>query len=1018
MTDLLSAIEANRDAILLGEIGALLHMFGKCSSEFLRYHSVEKEGQDSHQDLKHLSHLESYLRNPKLSSMLSFVLTGQNEELNGDCTDFITKYSRCTRCDGINPTQCPRCKGNSPDSNLMWFFNTCHRMASADEKGVVRVSNTQPKNDMWITTPFGRKVHKLDLHTIDDARDYMDKELAKAFKEFIDDRIALQELRKRAVDILKPGMSQVLGETRQPANDVTLWAQSHGVASLYKPVLATLALGHEPCPRNNGEYDYNNVRWRLFGIGWNGLSFVQQGRRPGDILERHKTLTEISTEIQRILEVEYPIGNLFYADLNGLFFTFPGIDDDPAELLVKELAPELVKFVRDQSDMELWPFFTLSRPRRTLTAITGEIAVRERFASLPKVSTLISLEKELNERTEIPLEDSPILMAPKAGQDICPVCQFRPKEVPSDTCHICQERRSGRQAKWQADRQSQTIWIDEVADRNNRIALLTLRFDLSHWLSGQWLTTLFSQTFNDWYESQRMQELRANKQQRRQLEQISKTLGPTADVVTALLKHIVTGQVTQGIGIKVPVLNTFFEDVEAVQDKAKSNYVVPFLKNLRGRIDDDPNYMLTAEDLASSIFTQNPSPARLARLWDATESFLDAWRDAIETEVFKSRPQRLSFRTTNPVPQLKAGKTYRITVPGLEPGPVTVLCLDVSTLEFMTVDSLEKFSRAQANLSGASVVQDALKERGITKWQDDDTGNEVAGPVEVDSASCILEGYFPFTVLTQSPVFYQVLVPASSTPKALEQLLTIVKNHFGKVEGKLPLYVSLLVSNRRFPLYALLEAGQMALDHHDFKQGFLQRPWWKATGNSDPFYDYYPVKPPSNQTTEGAGFELANLDLVDPNKEFYLTPAYFDFEFLGSTSDRHHLIYESGGDTAQTHRDSIFYGYLRPRPFPLHKLQTVLDIWRILDTCLGSTQKHHLEESLVTKLQEWETVEQAKAKAVFESFGKAQLRHTFGDKWKSLSPEHQRLLEKSLADGLLLETLELFQHVLKEENDG
>lgn len=143
--------------------------------------------------------------------------------------------------------------------------------------------------------------------------------------------------------ILKPGFSRALGDTRRPANDVTLWAQSHGVASLYKPVLATLAMGLDPCPKKGGEYDYNNVRRRLFGVSWNGLGFVQRGRKPADILRRQDMLREIMRQIQNLVEVEYPLGNLFYRDLNGAFFTFPGIDEvETGQPLDQATSPTLI----------------------------------------------------------------------------------------------------------------------------------------------------------------------------------------------------------------------------------------------------------------------------------------------------------------------------------------------------------------------------------------------------------------------------------------------------------------------------------------------------------------------------------------------------------------------------------------------------------------------------------------------------------------------------------------------------
>ncbi|MBE0449088.1 MAG: hypothetical protein IBX64_13530, partial [Actinobacteria bacterium] len=347
MTDLLKKIEIHKEAILLGEIGALLHMFGKASSEFLQANSLEGQGSDSHQDLKHLPNFEPYLKEARLKDAFSFTVNGKQERLSDNFTDFITKY-----------------KGQQPDSYLLKLFNTCHRMTSADEKGVVR--RKQSINDMCITTPFGYRAHKIDPACVGSARADMDQRLADAFRSYLENEQSnVEDLRKQIVSILQSGFSETLGETRQPANDVTLWAQSHGVASLYKPILATLAMEIEPCPKKNGDYNFDQVRWRLLGIGWNGLGFIQRGRKPADILWRQEIIKEITHDIQQLIEVKYPLGNLFYRDVSGLFLTFPGIEDDVAQDLVNQLTQELVSIARERSSNELWPFLTLSKPRRT-----------------------------------------------------------------------------------------------------------------------------------------------------------------------------------------------------------------------------------------------------------------------------------------------------------------------------------------------------------------------------------------------------------------------------------------------------------------------------------------------------------------------------------------------------------------------------------------------------------------------------------------------------------------------------
>lgn len=998
MGELLEKVKAHREAILLGEIGALLHMFGKCSSEFLIANSQENQAlpqtqrvRDSHQDLKRLPNLKPFLESQQLTDAFTFTLGGQSLVLTGNFTDFITKY-----------------KGSSPDSVLLSLFNTCHRMTSADEKGVVR--RPQSRDNMWITTPFGYGVGKLDLNAVDAVRTAMDSELSKALDAYLKGDQDVDGLHDRAVQILKEGMSQALGETRQPANDVTLWAQSHGVASLYKPVLATLALGLDPCPRrDDGKLDYNNVRWRLLGIGWNGVRFVQRGRRPGDILRRQDILEDITAKLQRLLEVQYPLGNLFYRDLNGLFFTFPGLEaeEEKAEALVRELAPEIVEIVRGQSDTELWPFFTLSKPRRTLTAITREISERNKLASLPRVAALLSLERDGNQREEKLVVQGPSLSPPAAGQDICPVCQFRSKQQREDACQVCQERRSGRQDAWQGVRQGQTIWIDEVADRNNRVALLTLRFDLSRWLNGEWLTTLWSQTLDEWSQGRRLVSSPGKVVSRlRELvnrNEITVSQGDLYGSACTLAKWVLNN----------PTRTECKAVLEAFLEEGGGTYEVDEIPALLQEIEDIHGVRDT-QAVLKFFFTQNPSPARLRRIWEATESFLGSLIQAIESETFATKPQRLRFTVTAPLSWAEARQTYRITVRDLKPATLTVLCIGTGQHpSFSTVSSLEHFEFA--NGKGPSAVQAALEMGGISEWRNEETGQRIAGARSVPGQHIQgfnSEGYLPFIVLARSPAFCQLLLPAESTPKVLRELLDLEDKNFGKVQGKLPLHVSLLVANRRFPLYALLEAGQMALDHESCSKGALQAPWWNGVEAhaQDSFFGHYPTTKPSGDR----GWALTDLAAVDKARQFWMTPGYFEFDFLGYTADRHNLSYEE--QDGRTVRPSIAYGTLHPRPFTLHRLRDLMQLWDILTRSLGSTQRHHLKEALTTKLEGWEAVDWNEVRPVFETFGKVLLQRAFGEeKWAAKLTQNERsLLERSLSDGLLLEALELFQHVVKE----
>jgi hypothetical protein len=975
VADLLTSLEQHREAILLGEFGGLLHMFGKASSEFLRAHSLEGDPKDdSHQDLKHLGGFAPLLQTHTLTDRFAFTVGAVNEKLAGDFTDFIRKY-----------------KGTGPDSHLLRLFNTCHRMTSADEKGVVR--RKQSIASMRVATPFGRRVRPIIADEVDNIRTKMSQDLAGALNEYLRGQKAIDSFRECAIQVLRPGLSLALGETREPANDVTLWAQSWGVASLYKSCLAAIAIGSDPCPKTSTGWDYDKVQWRLLGIGWNGLAFLQRGRKAADILRRREIIDIALERLGGLLEVTYPVGNLFYKDLNGAFFTFPGIDQNTAETLMAEAGPELVRAVREASDNELWPSFTLSRPRRTLTIIAREIRIREKLAAAPCVAAVLSVENEqpgAPDRIERLLAPGPPLPIPSGrDEDVCPVCRFRSKPTVQDACKVCRDRRTGRQGEWLSRSEGETIWVNEIADANNRMALLTLRFDLSRWLSGEWFTTIFTQAYDDWSRGRRLQSSLRRLKEFIDKGQISRLEGSSpSEAARSLAAWVVANP--RRTECK-PAFESFMEDGEI----ASVASVLDDIRDLYGAVNE--------ETVLSQFFTQNPSPGRLARTWEAAQDFIGHLIAELRDKIFFKRPERLRFRATADVSGVEEGGTYRIAIPELQGGPVVVLALN--RREFSTIDCLAKFQWSNdRRVTGLEAVRHALETRGVQSWRDEDTGETIAGPSEV-KVEPVTQRYLPFAVLADSPVLSQLLLPASRIPDVLKAILDLEDEHFGAVGGKLVLHAGVLVAKRKFPLYTLLEAGQQILNHPAFGEGSQRRAWFPTDCGAE-FYRHYPTEKP-----EGDRHRITSLAPLTAGRQYWLTNGYFDFDFLGGTVDRHRLQYKAA---SPPFRPTVTYGWLHPRPIPLPRLREVFAIWTLLSK-IGPTQRYQIEAALSSKLEQWRAVADG-SRVVFEKFAGAVLRDAFGGKsWNAMRDQDRQLLQSSAVDGQLLDTIQFFEHVVKGE---
>jgi hypothetical protein len=95
----------------------------------------------------------------------------------------------------------------------------------------------------------------------------------------------------------------------------------------------------------------------------------------------------------------------------------------------------------------------------------------------------------------------------------------------------------------------------------------------------------------------------------------------------------------------------------------------------------------------------------------------------------------------------------------------------------------------------------------------------------------------------------------------------------------------------------------------------------------------------------------------------------------------------------------------------------IRELWDILSN-LSSSQLNNIEEALATKLKEWRYVEDGSNKTeVFMRFAEATIKDAFGSIWDSLREETRCLFINSLLNGLLMDTIFIFRHMIKEEKE-
>lgn len=988
MSTAIESLLKNQRAILLGEIGALLHDVGKCDPRFIRHSALDK-------DITSFAH-ERIDREGILSQEL------------------VDLFQHCRYTFTIGKTKCKvyeliRYHGNIGHSNkIVRALVIADRLDSADDKGIVR--KKQLREHTVIATSFGYPKKRICLAHLKQQLDELNKRLQDLDSSHRVDQYSskhkdIGEFRNQLLNTLRKTFQQALGETRIPSNDVTLWDHSYSVATLFKSLLCKLALGEElPTIRD--------AKWRIWGICWNGEHFVNAGRKPADILARKGIIDKIQEELRQTFEVTFPIGNAVYTDLNGIYFSFPDINNKGTlDALMAAFCTSALEIVENISNNELWPFFTLSKPSRTLTVIAEELAFAREQRNLPKVSPVLFVFNETGLEKRL-LGLAPILSFQEniPGRDVCPVCQLRVKLLDQESCPDCTERKSGRLKQWLDNRNdSPTIWLGEIADRSNRIALISLRLGLEKWLDGTLFRTVFSQSYTDWLRKAYKQLKTPDSPKLEPTEKISRHF------LEQFLRRIdLTSEEAKITGDKSKaalILDTFFEELNINENNVEERW-----SNIASKI-----HTKTPEELQTMMFTVNPSPARLMRLWRDTDEFWTNLTEELKTyfrKQFGFRSIRLSFCLSPDQIRLANGKginDYKNTpfMIGLEScedhklKSYQIQALHIADGKFITIHNLQEFDDDRCY--GPENVRQALTNWDLTKLalEDEPEVNllETSISPNLSESNIQEETYIPFLELLRTPFDLKLLVPALEVPVVLKIANDLFNRYFQNVLGKVPLNVSLIVANEKFPLYALLDAEQRMLKDPVFNSQQLMEPWWDTTLSPDnPYYRYYPTK---KLASDDHRYVLADLVPFSRGTCYALYPGFFDFELLQSTGDRNNINYH--GDKRGDPKYQIFSG--RPRYF--YQIEIMLYIWQLLRANLTTSQIHKLEMLLIEHSNGLKNIPSQDKKPILKELGEAALRDAFGARWSVLRPESRTTLIEATANNLLLDTINLFVHVCK-----
>jgi len=900
----LQVLADNRDALLLAEVAAWLHDWEKCTDEHVQNHAKDSATKGPLPDLA--------LYIPSLSVSLLGEALSLCSLLNRKGKSWlVSALSRCHRAAHLE-------KEEPPDKNVLKEFNEVGQQSIADTR---------------LSSPFGYEPIVLS--------DLTARLLRLPFTD-LSDRTRFQPDIQRVFTV-------ALGDTRRPINEVTLWDWSSTVAALYKTALVGALLGSQPQP--------DDLHWRLLSIRVDGQAFYGHVARLPDLLARQQLLSNAFERVRVLLEEIYPLGTRVYQDQDSGLYVVPNVpgllgvtDAQGVDLLRLIQAGFAAGTAKSQARLVLAGEII---PEISLDTSEWQAQRPDRTFDLPPIAEILKQPNFARADAQVILSrwtDDP-------HRDICPVCGLRPqgpgeKALERKVCSMCEERRADRAQEW-ADHLHTTIWTDEVADVNGRLALVVGQFDLEKWMGGTLVETLL------------------------------------------------------------------------VTDPALGNPI-----------------------------HKNPSFARLRRVWETTKRFWEETQVAFPDTVGPAGP-RLQV-----VPQNRAHldlghfHTYELLLGRIRLSVVW----DSDNCRFITCDNLDYLAKPE---QAGQPIQQAIAV-GQTFSIEEPAGygskNKIWGKITAEHVNELPGKYTPAIPILAEPRTFMALVPADKALKVVKAIQAKYEREMSKVRNRLPLTLGVVYFGRRTPLAAAMDAGRRLLKAQvtsdrwqvtrNDERGQVDAPDYLKTSShfeqwrevrlrsgerklsvrvstvmgdgttSDVWYPYWRVE--NNPTgrvrqfTGPDGEQWVHVCDLQPGDQVGFTLSTFDFEYLDTTARRFEVSYDGGHRRGKDKRQ---------RPYLLEEIEQLERVWEMLKPPESTSQVTGLAALIETKRADWKKPTGAEALASPDDDPFRQLCHDAlantawrGKKWKDLTEEDKRFLERAALSGMLADALELHLTIAKEGN--
>lgn len=775
MTDfqLPDLLRQHRSLLLACETIGWLHMTNKANTDFLRRNatienSVEIENQDNTEGLflPWYNHLD-WIKNK---------LAYRNFLGPDNIIDFMEKRTK-------------------NDPGLLGLLQASHAMASSIEKNLPSSTTEylrQTCAHTWMSTAFGQPVRNLLIdqpnlftkHGLEKLNEQLD-DLLNTLKKldnspsgnnynYSDDWWQWRESAIGHEGWLRKAFTSTLAETRLPNNDVTLFDQSYVAAALFKSAVAGAILESEKYPWDKKLKQKS--RWRLLTIGIGTDHYEARAVKIGDWIGARQAIDDFFIKVRKLVEVDLAIGSFLYAEGGICVFSFPGelfdyesdeYEGDDLQINKWQLwLMDQIDTFTVEAELETPPYCRISKPSRSLVKMTAEI-------------------QSAREQMDAPLHRNWKMPDPTVGH-VCPVCHVRsngPKKDKQTPCRPCKNRRVNRLVKWLNEKSiKDTIWIDEVADTHDRLALATMSLDIEPWLDGTRLDALRSQAISKW-ASENTDKGLSNENYNELFNFF----------ITAIGKGNEAGRARKKIR---KTINPDFPD--------QTDSIAFFYSLIVDDRADAPEWKDIKDTERAAWFTHQffrklPSPGRIYRFQEQAKDFfkslLDTFRQIVDEDQNTLRTKRLLIKPVDSRVQWKDQTIYNGHYGEV---PISLLYRKEDQ-GFLTVCNIARLLKPGEN-------KDSLKDVTLNLKEED---SENTKELEVDSiieVSGALGEYYPMIPLDLSPVRFRVLLPLVTTSIFVEKAIEAWNNQFARVWDRLPLRVGVVAFPRMTPFQTVIEA--------------------------------------------------------------------------------------------------------------------------------------------------------------------------------------------------------------------